>query len=53
MDNESMEYFYKEKLRAFCEGLEMQDIDKLLTGSIADFKRIGEIMAERIKERIK
>jgi hypothetical protein len=38
-----------ERLRAFCEGLEMQDIDKLMTGTVGDFRRVGEVMAERIK----
>jgi hypothetical protein len=39
------------KLRAFLEGLEVQHIDKLLAlGQVGDFRRLGEVMAERTKE---
>jgi len=39
------------KLLALCEGLEIQHIDKLLSlGQVGDFRRLGEIMAERIRE---
>jgi hypothetical protein len=38
------------KLRAFLEGLEVRRIDQLLaTGQVGDFKRLGEMMACRIK----
>lgn len=42
-----------EKLRAFCEGLEVECIDKLLTGNVSDFKRVGEVMRMSIKDKIK
>ena len=35
---------YKEKLRAFCEGLEMQKIDDLMIMPPEHFRKIGEIM---------
>ncbi len=38
------------RLRAFCEGLEMQNMDKLMTGEIADFFKIGQVMSSRIKQ---
>lgn len=39
------------KLRAFCEGLGIQHIDELFTfGQVGDFRRLGERMAQRIKE---
>ena len=41
---------YEDKLRSFCEGLEMCNIDILMTGTVGDFRRIGEIMTTRIKE---
>lgn len=41
---------FKEKLRAFCEGLEMENIDKLLSGTSSDFRLIGQVMAQRIKD---
>ena len=41
---------YREKLKAFCEGLEMQDIDTLMKGSKESFRRVGEVMATRIKK---
>ena len=41
---------FEEKLRAFCEGLEMENIDKLLSGTPADFRLIGQVMAQRIKD---
>ena len=40
----------EDKLRAFCEGLEMCNIDELMTGTVKDFYGIGEIMATHIKE---
>lgn len=40
-----------ERLRAFCEGLELQEIDELLENyNKDDFRQLGEIMAERIKQ---
>jgi hypothetical protein len=39
-----------EKLKAFCEALHMENIDKLMTGTITDFKNIGAIMHQRIQE---
>jgi hypothetical protein len=38
------------RLRAFCEGLEMNGIDKLMTGTVGDFKRVGIRMAQLIKQ---
>ncbi len=41
----------EEKLRALLEGLECNNIDLLLpVASVQDFRRLGETMAERIKE---
>jgi len=48
-----MEDIWKAKLRAFCEGLEMQNIDKMMTGTVGDFERIGIVMTEWIQEKIK
>jgi len=52
MSNRTIEYFYKSKLEAFCEGLGMNNIEKLLTGSIADFYKIGSTMQKRINDKI-
>lgn len=46
-----MQELYEMRLRAFCRGLEMENIDKLMTGTVADFHRIGQVMSERIKEK--
>ena len=45
-----MSDFHEERLRAFCEGLGMCNIDKLMTGTVADFRKIGEVMRGRIIE---
>ena len=37
------------RLRAFLEALEVQEIDKLMTGSLGDFKALGKLMVSRIK----
>jgi len=41
-----------QKLRAFCEGLEMQNIDKILEHSPEDLKILGAAMLKKIKEKI-
>ena len=43
---------YERKLRAFCEGLQMCNIDELMTGTVPDFKRVGEVMTKRINKKI-
>lgn len=40
--------FWDEKLRALCEGLRMNNIDKLMTGSVSDFRAVGEAMIDRL-----
>lgn len=41
---------WREKLRAFMEGLEIENIDEfLLKGKKGDYRKLGEIMTERIK----
>ncbi|AGO47639.1 hypothetical protein Phi17218_106 [Cellulophaga phage phi17:2_18] len=42
---------YKKKLKAFLEGLEMQDIDSLLEKDESAFKFLGEVMAVRVKTK--
>lgn len=42
---------YKEKLKAFCEGLEMENIDELLTKPPDFFRMLGERMAELFREK--
>ena len=37
------------RLEAFCEALEIQNIPKLMTGGVGDFRRLGQVMAGRIK----
>ncbi len=40
------------KLRALCEGLEIRNIDKLLTeGTIEQFSEIGELIAKAAKNK--
>jgi hypothetical protein len=51
--SEYYDIHWKNCLRAFLEGLEMQNIDKIMTGTVGDFRRIGEVMSQRIKEKIK
>jgi len=46
-----MKDLYEMKLRAFCKGLEMESIDKLMTGTVADFHKVGQVMSARIKDR--
>ncbi|HMA78919.1 MAG TPA: hypothetical protein VKP88_07385 [Candidatus Paceibacterota bacterium] len=42
---------WKEKLRAFCEGLEVENVDILLErGEVVDFRVLGQVMAQRIKD---
>jgi len=42
---------WKEKLRAFCEGLEVENVDMLLErGEVVDFRVLGQVMAQRIKD---
>jgi hypothetical protein len=42
---------WKEKLRAFCEGLEVENVDMLLErGEVGDFRFLGQVMAQRIKD---
>ncbi len=41
---------YKEKLRYFFEGLEMENIDSLMEKSPIELKFIGSVMASRIKD---
>ena len=43
---------YKEKLIAFCEGLEMRNIDELIEHSSEDFKVIGKHMVNLTKESV-
>jgi len=38
------------RLKAFCDGLEMQNIPELMTGTAGDFRRVGQDMAKRIKD---
>jgi hypothetical protein len=42
---------YYEKLKSFCEGLEMENIDELLKKSPEFFNAVGKTMTQRIKER--
>ena len=39
---------WKDKLVALCEGLRMSNIDKLMTGSVSDFRAVGEAMIDRL-----
>ena len=40
---------WKKKLRVFCEGLEVQNLDELMSrGKVGDFRRLGEVMTNRI-----
>jgi len=40
-----------DKLRAFCEGLEICELDRLLAkGQAGDFRKLGMLMAESMKE---
>ncbi|HKK62553.1 MAG TPA: hypothetical protein VJ951_08330 [Bacteroidales bacterium] len=42
---------WKEKLRAFCEGLEVENVDMLLErGEVVDFRVLGQVMVQRIKD---
>jgi S-ribosylhomocysteine lyase LuxS involved in autoinducer biosynthesis len=42
---------WKDKLEAFCTGLEMENIPELLAKATAeDFKHIGEVMSNEIKK---
>ena len=38
-----------EKLKAFCEGLEMQNIPELITRTAEELRLLGKAMAKRIK----
>jgi len=41
---------WKRKLRYFCEGLEIQNIDELMkNGKPKDFRRLGEVLINRAK----
>ncbi len=40
----------EEKLRAFCEGLEMENIDILMGCSAEYLRKLGEAMAKRTKK---
>ncbi len=42
---------YKEKLVAFCKGLEVENIDNLLKEPSDRFKMLGEKIAESIKNK--
>jgi arsenate reductase-like glutaredoxin family protein len=42
---------YKNKLRAFCEGINMKDIDNIIDMSNKDFKRLGEMVVELIVKK--
>lgn len=42
---------WKKKLRAFCEGLEVENIDILLErGDVGDYRLLGQVMAMRTKD---
>lgn len=42
---------WRRKLGVFMEGLEMQNINELLNkGQIDDYRKLGELMGERIKD---
>ena len=40
---------YEAKLRAFCEGLEMQNIDKLMSDTPESFFELGKVMTSRVR----
>ena len=40
----------KEKMQAFFEGAEFQHIEKMMTGTVGDFRAIGEIFSKKLKE---
>lgn len=41
---------WREKLRAFMEGLEIENIDEfLLKAKKGDYRKLGEVMTDRIK----
>lgn len=45
---------YYNRLKAFMEGLEVQNIDEMLAnGLMADYTRLGKLMAKRTKELLK
>lgn len=48
-----MQELYEMRLRAFCRGLEMENIDKLMTCTVADFHRVGQVMSEHIKKKLR
>ena len=44
---------WKEKLIAFCEGLEMNEIDDLIkTAKVEDYRNLGKLMIYKIKQMI-
>ncbi len=43
---------YRAKFRAFCEGLEMREIDDIVDGSVEDSRKLGVLMASRIRSLI-
>ena len=45
---------WREKLEAFCVGLQMENIPELLSNAtVADFQRIGLVYSQRAFERIR
>ena len=40
---------WREKLRALCEGLEIDDIDNLMLGKVEDVRKAGKEIAKRTK----
>jgi len=44
---------YKEKLKAFCEGLEIRNIEKFIENSPEDLNLVGKEIAKRTKELAK
>lgn len=45
--------FHKARMRAFFEGAEFENIDKLMSGTVADFAKVGRVVAQRTKDAIK
>jgi len=42
----------EDAFRAFCEGLEMREIDAIVIGEPDDTRRLGEVMAAMIRDAI-